>query len=103
MARRARIGELLAVARTWREPSNVSQRDETRFGVPTCNGVGKWIEDLPWEFWEVIFEKLNAIDCLQCATYSRKMMTKYQEVSSLVGLRKQAIDAIQEDREEAYA
>ena len=64
----------------------MSQRDETRRGVPTHNGVGKWIENFPWELWEVIFEQLNAIDCLRCVTFSKKMMTKYQEVSSLVGL-----------------
>ena len=79
-AKRARIEELLAVARTWREPSNASQSDEARRGVSTCNGVGKWIEDLLWELWEVIFGQLNAIDCLQCVTSSKKMMTKYQEV-----------------------
>ena len=56
VAKRARIGEILAVARTWREPSNVSQRDETRRDVPTRNGVGKWIEALPWELREVVFE-----------------------------------------------
>ena len=47
--KRARIGELLAVARKWTAPSNVSQCDETRRGVPTRKGVGKWIADLPWE------------------------------------------------------
>ena len=102
-AKRVRIEELLAVARTWREPSNASQSDEARRGVPTRNGVGKWIEDLPWELWEVIFEQLNAIDCLQCVTSSKKMMTKYQEMWSLAGLRRQARDAVQEAREEAYA
>ena len=55
-AKRARVEELLAVARTWREPSNVSQRDETGRDIPIHNGVGKWFEDLPWELWEVIFE-----------------------------------------------
>ena len=40
-AKRARIGELLVVARTWREPSNVSQCDERRRGITTRNGVGK--------------------------------------------------------------
>ena len=44
--KRARAEELPAVAHTWREPSNVSQCDETRRDVPTRDSAGKEMENL---------------------------------------------------------
>ena len=64
--------------------------------------MGKWIEDLPWELWEVILERLDITDRLRCVTSSKMMITKYRKMSNLAELRAQIREAIQEAREEAY-
>ena len=76
-AKRIRIEELLAIARTWRESPSAFQTNEVKCTTLTRDEVGRWVEELPRELWELILERLSAIDCLRCVTSSKAMMMKY--------------------------
>ena len=41
---------------------------EDRSTTPTWGGVGKWVEELPWELWELVFDSLDPVDRLVCVT-----------------------------------
>ena len=74
-----------------------------RSTTPTWGGVGKWVEELPWELWELVFDSLDAVDRLVCITSTKAMMGKYGKGAKLATLREEARDEVQTAREERYA
>ena len=98
--KRARAKELLSIARSWRSELQAGEVEST---TPTYGRVGKWVEELPWELWELIFENLNAVDCLRYGTTSKMMIGRYEVTENLVELRREAREVLQEAREEIYA
>ena len=100
-AKRARVEEWLSIARSWRRKGK--EEDEEGSTTLTRGGVGKWVEGLPWELWELIFQNLNAVDCLSCVTSARIMMEKYEKTSTLADLRADVRDEVQTARAERYA
>ena len=102
--KRARAEELLSIARSWRrEASSETQTDEVKSTTPTRGGVGKWVEELPWELWELILDNPSAVDCLNCMTATKLMIGRYEGESDLAELREEARDELQAAREKLYA
>ena len=99
-AKRARVEEWLSIARSWKREKEVEKGKST---TPTHGGVGKWVEELPWELWELIFENICAVDRLRCVTSAKIMIERYEKVSDLAELREMAREELQDAREELYA
>ena len=66
-------------------------------------GVGKWLDEFPWELWGLIFDNLSAVDRLSCVTSTKTMMKKYEKESELAELREDARIEVQLAQEERYA
>ena len=96
-AKQARVEQWLSTARQWK---NERKRRST---IPTCCGIGKLVEELPWELWELVFSNLGAVDHLNCVTSTKAMIQKYEKGSKLAELRDDARYEIQIAREERYA
>ena len=101
-AKRARVEEWLSIARQWKDQKE-EETGEDRSTTPTWGGVGKWVEELPWELWELVFDSLDAVDRLVCVTSTKAMMEKYGKGAKLATLREEARDEVQTAREERYA
>ena len=71
--KRARVEEWLSIARQWKDQKE-EETGEDRSTTPTWGGVGKWVEELPWELWELVFDSLDAMDRLVCITSTKAMM-----------------------------
>ena len=107
-AKRVRAEEwssVLSMARQWKLEREIAEGKST---TPTRGGVGKmgngkWVEELPWELWELIFDDLSAVDRLSCVTSTKAMMEKYGEGSELAALWEEARDEAQTAQEECYA
>ena len=99
--KRARVEELLSIARVWKKERE-EEIEKERSTTPTRGGVGKWVEELPWELWELIFENLNAADRLSCVTSAKVMIGRYTNVSSLTELREEAHDEMRAVRDALY-
>ena len=101
-AKRARVEEWLSIARSWRRKEN--EGDDVGSTTLTRGGVGKWVEELPWELWELVFHNLNAVDRLNCITSAKVIMQKYErKISTLIDLREEVRDEVQTARVERYA
>ena len=99
-AKRARVEEWLSIARSWRRKKEEGDDEEST--TLTRGGVGRWVEELPWELWELIFQNLNAVDCLSCVTSTKRMMEKYEKTSTIADLRADVRDEVQAARAERY-
>ena len=91
--KRARVEELLSIARTWKRQRE-EEIEKERSTTPTRGGVGKWVEELPWELWELILDNLSAVDRLNCVTATNLMIGRYEGVSDLAELREEARDEL---------
>ena len=77
--------------------------EEGKSTTPTCGGVGKWVEELPWELWELVLGNLSVVDRLSYVTSMKVMIEKYEKGSKLAALREEARDEVQIAREERHA
>ena len=100
VAKRARAEEWLSIARQWKKEKEVKEGKST---TPTHGGVGKWVEELPWELWELVLGNLIVVDRLSCVTSMKVMTEKYEKGSKLAALREEARDEVKTAREERYA
>ena len=92
----------MSIARQWKDQKE-EETGEDRSTTPTWGGVGKWVEELPWELWELVFDSLDAVDRLVCITSTKAMMEKYGKGAKLATLREETRDEVQAAREERYA
>ena len=99
-AKKARVEEWLLIARQWKKEKEIEEGKST---TPAHGGVGKWVEELPWEFWELVLGNLSVVDRLSYVTSTKVMMEKYEKGSKLAALREEARDEVQTAREECYA
>ena len=44
--------------------------------------MGKWVEELPWELWELVFSNQSAVDRLSYVTSTKVMIGRYEKVSN---------------------
>ena len=93
------------MARQWKFEREIAEGKST---TPTRGGVGKmgngkWVEELPWELWELILDDLSAIDRLSCVTSTKVLMERYEKGSKLADLREEARDEARTAQEECYA
>ena len=101
-AKRARVEEWMSAARRWKRQKE-GEIGEEKSTTPTWGGVGKWVEELPWELWELVFDSLSAVDRLVCVTSAKVMIERYGKGADLATLREEARDEVQTAREERYA
>ena len=101
-AKRARVEEWMSAARWWKKQNERETREEEST-TPTWGGVGKWVEELPWELWELVLGRLSAVDRLVCVTSAKMMVEKYGKGTELAMLREEARNEVQTAREERYA
>ena len=99
-AKKARVEEWLSIARQWKNEKEIKEKKSSTL---TRGGVGKWVEELPWELWELVLGNLSAVDRLSCVTSTNVMMEKHEKGSKLAALREEARDEVQTAREERYA
>ena len=90
----------MSIARQWK---NEREIDEGKSTTLTCGGVGKWVEELPWELWELVFGNFSVVDRLSYVTSTKAMIKKYEKGSKLAELRGDARYEVQAAREELYA
>ena len=98
-AKRARVGEWLSIARQWNYEREIAEGKST---TPTCGGVGKRGEELPWELWELILNNLSAVDRLSCVTTAKVMKERYEKGSTLAALQEEVKEELQTAAEERY-
>ena len=91
VAKKARVEEWLSIARQWKKEKEIGEGKST---TPTHGGVGKWVEELPWELWGLVLDNLSAVDRLSCVTSTKVMMEKYEKGSKLAALREEVRDEV---------
>ena len=101
-AKRARVEEWLSIARQWKKQKKEETREEEST-TPIWGGVGKWVEELPWELWELVFDNLSVVDRLVCITSAKVLIERYEKGVDLAILREEAREEVQTAREERYA
>ena len=87
------------IVRQWKYEREIAEGKST---TPTCGGVGKWGEELPWELWELVLNRLSAVDRLSCVTAAKVMKKRYEKGSTLTALREEVKEELQTAQEERY-
>ena len=90
-AKKARVEEWLSIARQWKKEKETEEGKSTTL---TRVGVGKWVEELPWELWGLVLGNLSVVDRLSCVTSTKVMMEKYEKGSKLAALWEEARDEV---------